>query len=215
MIARTRLTRVAAVALVSTLAGSVGLAAPALAGKQGKHGKRGSLKTRTLISGPVNLPIPDDPDGSSGAGAGVLQSQIAAGKKLKGLSIDDVNVGMRVSHGEVSDLRARITAPNGATVYLILGSTGGPSWGTGAGCGGGFLTIDDESSLHVTAEANPVVGYDLAAPYVGSSVPPTKPLSTLDGGPVRGAWTLTLIDRDTPGQVGTLDCWQLQVTPRR
>lgn len=210
--------RLGAALLVAALACALGLAGlgpgPAAAAK--KKGGKGKLTTRTLSSGPLNLAIPDDPDAIFMPAAGVVQTQILAGKRFKGLRIDDVNASLRVSHGDVYDLTAKLTAPNGATTDLVTtGNTFGPSWGSGPpGCGGPFLKVDDEAPLFA-ADQTPVTEAQLGPPYAGSVTTPRKPLMLMDGGPIRGAWTLTLLDREGPGDIGTLHCWQLQVKPRR
>lgn len=210
-----RLAHAAVIVVIAALSVSLGLAGPAVAKKDGKGG--GSLKSRTFSAPDLNLPIADDPDGIGTSGAGILQTQLRVGKRMRGLKIDDVNVNLRVTHGDVSDLQVKITAPNGASLWLFVGHAGGPTLGAGAAsCDAAFFTVDDESPLFTQADPGSFVAEtDLGPPYAGSAQPPLKPLAVLDGGPIRGIWTLTAIDRDGPGGVGTLDCWQIRVKPRR
>lgn len=201
--------------LVAALVAALALSLPAEAGK-GKGKGKGAKPTRTLSSGNLNLAVPDDTDGIGNPGVGVAQTTLRAGKRFKGLRIDDVDVSLRATHADIADLAARVTAPNGATTNVVLyGNTSGPTWGSGpAGCAGTPLTIDDEAPLFLTGEMLPNES-QLGSPYAGRAQPPTKPLFVMDGGPARGVWTLTVLDRDGPGDVGALNCWKLTVRTRR
>jgi len=201
--------RRAGVALAALLCLSLALA-PADAAKKGK--KKGSPnKVRVFSSGPLSSTIPDDPGVNA---VGALQSQIFVGKAMKGRRIDDVNVSVRLSHPVIQHLTADLTAPNGATTEIVPFSSG-TAWGSGAtDCTGTPLTLDDETPIEISQSGNP--GFNqLAAPYAGTAQPGDLfvPLAVMDGGPISGAWTLTLRDQ-VPVGVGTLHCWQVQVKPR-
>ncbi|MGZ5316524.1 MAG: hypothetical protein ACXWFN_13140 [Solirubrobacterales bacterium] len=200
--------RWAMVALSALLACALAIA-PAAGGKPKKKG--GANKTRVFSSGPIAAAIPDDPGVNA---SGILQTRIAVGKAMKGRRIDDVNVSLRVTHADVVQLSAELTAPNGATTELVRFSAG-TSWGAGpADCAGTPLTLDDETPTEISEQAAPQPG-QLALPYAGVAQPAGLfvPLAVMDGGPARGAWTLTVRD-GVPGGVGTVHCWSVQVKPR-
>ena len=176
----------------------VAAAGPALAKKKGG----GSVD----ISNPANLPIPDAGPGDNPVG--VARSTIVVGKKFKGMRIRDVNATVQLTgsvEGATADIDAQLTAPNGAGVLLFGGLSGTVTLGP--------LTLDDESTNLLgaglpPAQATPGV---LFAPYQGSAQPLVFPLSIMDNGPVKGTWTLTLVDISNPF-TSVLNSWRLQVS---
>jgi hypothetical protein len=159
------------------------------------------------VTKPVNLAVPDRALFPSPYGR--LDSTIVVGKKFKNRTIRDVNVTFQTAGNDVDsaqDFAAQVTAPNGATAWLVLQLSGqniGP------------LTLDDESQFLLggsTPSGFPI----LAAPYQGAARPGIEglgSLSPLDFGPVKGNWTLQAFDTDgTPaGITSTLISWTLNV----
>jgi subtilisin-like proprotein convertase family protein len=193
---RGRLTRAVIAALVC------GLALPAVssAAKTAKKKGGGTVDTTTA----VNQAIPDRPSGTN-TPYGLLTSTITVGKRFKGKQVRDVNVtvqttGTSGADSAAQDLRARLTAPNGVTAtlfgFLAPGNTVGP------------LTVDDESPLFL-ANGPPVDPQALFSPWVGTAQP-TDVLFAMDGGPVRGNWTLRIADL-VNGDANTLVQWRLNV----
>ncbi|MSO41180.1 MAG: hypothetical protein EXQ70_04685 [Solirubrobacterales bacterium] len=184
-------------------------ASPALAAKP--KPKR-NLPRQILSSGKVNLPIPD----AGAEGPGALRSTVTGPKRLKGLPIGDVDLSMRVSADDVFDLSAQLTSPNGTTVFLVGESTSGGSWGSGQrGCGGRFLTLDDETPFSLVPFAGGPLPDSLGPPYAGRAQPDDSyPLVTMNGGATNGRWTLRIFD-DVEDLTGTLHCWRVEVKPHR
>lgn len=190
-------------AAAALLLGVAMLAAPA--GAAPKKGKRGPLQ----VNETVNQLVP----GASDTAAGVLRSTITVGKKFKGQTIGDVDATVQTTGavpGAAEALTARLSAPNGATTTLFL-MLGGQSIGP--------LTLDDESPVQICAATGPFFCTDPAAslvfPYIGTAAPFFSSLRILDRGPVRGTWTLTVLDDFAGGAKSVLNAWGLRITPRR
>jgi hypothetical protein len=183
--------------LATTLA--VALTAGGVAGaKPGKQKGKGG-PSRLDITKQVGLTIPD----AIGNFDGVLVNDINAGKKYRGKKIRDVNVAVQTNGtgaGAAGDLRARLTAPNGATTELF-DNLNGVSIGP--------LTLDDESPFELGGLAAPN-GFTLASPYNGVAMPDDA-LTVMDNGGVRGKWTLTVIDELAGGPASSLLNWRLIV----
>jgi hypothetical protein len=161
----------------------------------------------------ANLPVPAGSDAS----AGLATSTISAGKQFKGKRIRDVNVTLQLTGtgggtgGPLTELGATLSAPNGATTVLFFFSLG-------PGTAAGPLTLDDESLLNLGSgpQTDPT---QLYAPYQGSAQPDgqffgTSTLSVMDNGPVRGAWTLRILDladSSADPHTNVLNSWSLRV----
>jgi hypothetical protein len=202
-------------ALASLIAGLIILAAmagPAAAAK--KKGKGGGKVDVTEV---VNLPIPEATENGPFDIPGILRSTIDVGKQFKGRQIRDVNATVQTlgtsGTNPVPALRAKLFAPNGGHVTLFTGLF--PETGT-SNISLGPLTLDDESPLSLGIE-NPHSATQLYAPWAGRARPNGKPLSVMDGGPVRGTWTLTITDSTFTPQPGTsnLVSWRLEVVAGR
>jgi subtilisin-like proprotein convertase family protein len=191
-----RLSLALALALVVAAALS---AAPAAAKHKGARA--------VVVTTPVNAPIPDA--APAGGPNGLVTSTIEVGKKLKGKRIRDVNVTVQTTGltGAVPsrDLAGYLTAPNGTTTILFSRLAL-----IGSGFSIGPLTLDDESpvGLGYGGQGDPTT---LESPWVGTARPDDPGLYVLDDGPVRGAWTLRILDR-SPGATSLLNAWQLNVT---
>jgi len=187
--------------LTAVLVVAIAAAAPtAVAKKPG-----GTLR----VTKPVNALVPDKGPGANDP-YGHMTSTIVVGKKFKGRRIRDVNVTVQTSgvSGQVptNDLDVLLTAPSGATteVFQNLFSLGPPYVTTI-----GPLTVDDESPLGLgRGQAdNPT---ELFSPYTGTARPTSGALADLDDGPVRGTWTLEVLDIDD-NETSRLDFWKLEV----
>jgi hypothetical protein len=162
------------------------------------------------VTMPVNAPIPDAAPGNGPNG--LLTSTIDVGKALKGKRIRDVNVTVQTTGltGTVpsNDLIGYLTAPNGATTGLFsrLGLIG-------SGFSIGPLVLDDESpiGLGFGDEGDPT---SLESPWVGTARPDAPGFYVLDDGPVKGAWTLRVLDTFA-GETSEFNFWRLQVVAGR
>jgi hypothetical protein len=217
---RSRRLRVLHVAAVAGALILLATAAPALGAKKKNRGT-------VDITEVANLPIPDKASGAISAPDGSATSTIEVGKQFKGRRVRDVNVTVQTTGTanktlpgltgpfEAIDLTAILRAPSGAHVTLFqveetfppivtttpLTLSPFPSLGP--------LTLDDEARLDM-GNFNPVDPYRLYAPYAGAARPTVKSMANLDGGPVRGTWTLTILDQISTG-TSNLTSWRLQV----
>jgi hypothetical protein len=198
------LRRAALLALVGCLA----FAAPAAAKKKG--GKKGGGGT-VDITKTVNAPIPDRVPVT--APLGTLVSTIDVGKQARGRQIRDVDVTVQtlgVSGTDPGDdLLARLTAPDGTNAYLFTslgGYTGAPSVSIGP------LTLDDEA-LFDLGGGPPIDPTRLNVPWAGTAQP-SQQLWPMDGGPVRGTWTLHVFDFSN-GETSSLVSWGIHVATSR
>ena len=179
---------VAAMALVLVLAV---WATPASA--QVRFSKDGRAVTVTRAG---NFPVPDATTTTNGLG--VLTVKLG-GRQLRGARIRDVNATLQTTgNGDfaAASFQASLTAPNGATSWLI----GGTSATYLAGPNIGPLTLDDEAPNGISGSGAPQGSPILTSPYVGRAQPNcfftagVCSLSVMDGGPVRGTWTLRVFD---------------------
>ena len=206
-----------ALALMLALAGTAFLAAGADAAKKKGKGGKAKVFSKQLT---LNTPIPQSPAMGTTTAA---HSTITVPKKFKGLNVADVNVtGIRTTgtmSGSANDLTARLTAPNGRTIILFNGK-GDQSLGP--------WTLDDDTNVEICNLAlpgPPVCGDPLERlymPFAGTSNlvntngPYWIPLSTLNGVPMRGTWTITISDLDpTAGTTSVLNSWGLRITPAK
>jgi subtilisin-like proprotein convertase family protein len=197
----------------AVLRGTAVLALTAFAGLTGavaqakkKGGKVGGTADITM---PVNLLVPSNTPSVDG----VLTSTIMiGGKKFKKTKIRDVNVtiaGTGDSLTSADDLEATLTAPNGATTWLIGNSLDGQSFGP--------LTFDDESSGRIGSTSAPPNPTYLPAPYIGTVQPDCFhahggcTLSAMDNGPASGTYTLRVIDNTDSAENTVFNSWRLVV----
>jgi hypothetical protein len=157
-------------------------------------------KTKFFSSGPVNMPIPD---AVGNFGTGVLSNlQIAKRGRVK-----DVDIYVRITHPDTTDLTLDISKGQFGAALLVEaypkdGVAPSPDFGAGApGCQGALFTVfDDAAPVSITAADNPFSG----------SFRPEQSLRDFNGAPLRGKWSLGLLD-GTSTDAGTLNCWQLRV----
>jgi hypothetical protein len=195
--------------LVAGAIASVLLALPLLGSDHAtakKKGKRGGSAEATVTT---PQPIPDRA-GFVGP-EGVLRSTITFGKRYKAMAIGDVNVTIQTLGATATaaeDLNFRLRAPRGNTVDLVAFGLTGSSIGP--------LTFDDETPIRICFEDMPPCSDPdtLPLPFIGTAQASSGFLSALDGGPVRGTWTLTVLD-GLPMETSILSMWKLSIAPRR
>jgi hypothetical protein len=202
---RSRLALLGALALSVIVALSGGAAEAA---KKKKKAKAGGIVDITQT---VNGAIPE----ASPTAHGTLTSGIAVGgKKFKGTRIRDVNVTLQtvdtMGATPADNLRARLTAPDGATTWLF-GTTSGPQ-----GASIGPLTFDDETPFNLGGLPPAPDSTTLVAPYAGTAQPHcfssfgVCTLSVMDNGPASGTWILRIQDTAT-AETSNLVSWRLVV----
>jgi subtilisin-like proprotein convertase family protein len=213
--------RIGAATLVATL--GVGLTSGGVAEAKKSHRDVTFSATKS-----VNAPIPDAVfTPPSTILYGTVQSSITVGKSFSKRRIRDVNVLLQTAgtsgQDPARDLSVRLTAPNGATTWLV-GAAASPLSGPSIGP----LTFDDESPFNLggppPAPAPQPPAPDpltLSSPYRGTAQPNcfssqgACALSAMDTGPVSGTWTLTVQDRgptsSPPAQTSSLVAWGMTV----
>lgn len=172
--------RDAAVAAAVAAVGAIAiLALPGVAG----------AKSKAFTSGPINRPIPNnDPVG--------VFAPIEVGKKG---TVKDVNVAVRISHPNVSQL----------SLYLFKGEKyvrlatgvggGGNNFGSGtADCAGTFTIFDGAAPTFIQTGS---------APFNGA-FRPSESLAAFNGDKTKGTWRLLAFD-ETGGTSGLVNCWVL------
>lgn len=171
-----------------------------------KHKKGGGVVTVTKS---VGLTIPDRPPG--GTSGSVSSSIPISEKRFKGKTVGDVNLTFETTGSEpgaATDILVRLTAPSGASRVLWYGVTGQSI---------GPLTLDDDTPLQIcSSNTPPCKDPDLTVnpPYVGTAEPIVDPLVVFDRSPIRGTWTLTVLDTGV-GKINKLDLWGLTITAAR
>ncbi len=154
----------------------------------------------------VNGAIPDPPAGPPFTN-GTLQSDITVGgKKFKGSKIRDVNVTVQTQATAgatpASDLRFRLTAPDGTTTWLV-------GFGFLAGTSVGPLTFDDETPVNLGGVPPAPDTTTLVAPYNGTIQPHCFSalggcqLGNMDNGSASGTWSLRVQDGATTARRAT------------
>jgi hypothetical protein len=164
--------------------------------------------TRTFTKGAVNLPIPESAPGSIGSPIVTDKMNISARGRIL-----DVNIGVRVTHPDTTELDMFLEGPEsvGAEIMLATPSNGAaspdPDFGAGApDCTGQLTVFDDEAPQGLPDEGNP---------YVGSFKPtfsgePFPTLDGFDGIDLRGTYEFQIGDSYNC-DLGVLHCWQMTV----
>jgi subtilisin-like proprotein convertase family protein len=160
----------------------------------------------SLGSGDIGLSLPT---GSAGAFAGYdsqevpraipdneslgVSSTLTIGGtgRVKGLK---VRIGS-ITHTYDGDLTIALIAPDGRSVTLV-------SHAGGNGVNFANTVFDDNAATRIS---------DGSAPFTGT-YRPAGLLSSLDGEPLAGTWTLKVTDTSA-GSFGTLDAWGMDVAP--
>ncbi|MSO41186.1 MAG: hypothetical protein EXQ70_04715 [Solirubrobacterales bacterium] len=195
------------VALAATMTGLVACAAFALPMAQAKQ--KHVTKTKTLSSGDLAL-TPPDPQPGVDAGdfdPNLVRSFLGVGGIPDQATIKDVNVSVRITADDASDVEAYLATPRGVLDLTTDNGGFGNDFGTGAAdCSGTPTVFDDQAAISVTLGA---------APFV-DSFDPEQALSALNGLKAKKAksrWTLLVGDDDPVGAV-TLNCWKLRIRYR-
>ena len=204
-------------ALFGSLALALSVAAGVAAGGPAAAAKTKSSKTRIFKNGQQSL-IPDRPAGAS-TFIGVLDSTINVGRAMKGKRVADVDVSIRATHPDLSDLDFYLIAPNGAKVFLTGNHDGisnaATSYGTGAeDCSGAMTTFSDETQNFISDSTGETViePGQILSPWAATVQPEGFPLSVIDGSRANGRWTLRVEDF-VNGDIGVLNCWKLRIKP--
>ncbi len=116
--------------------------------------------------------------------------------------VDDINVtNLNIQHSWVGDLRVELTSPSGTIITLFANPDGG-------NCSGDDINIslDDEAA----ATNDELLSTCGASPAIAGAFQPAQPLSTFNGEPITGNWTLTVYD-DAQQDGGTLIGWGLDL----
>lgn len=110
-------------------------------------------------------------------------------------TVQDVNVYLDISHGDVGALVISLVSPGGTTVYLSSPD---------ANCDAqNILASFDNAGQPISCNEGVPIGY-----Y--GILHPSGTLSAYDGENSAGVWTLNILDLE-PGIIGTLDSWTLEV----
>jgi subtilisin-like proprotein convertase family protein len=115
-----------------------------------------------------------------------------------------VAVGVRIVHPRDSDLTLTLISPHGTAVIVSRRRGGdGADYGSGAkGCSGQLTWFQSIGSLDPISTGRP--------PFADSYAP-EQPLTKLNGEEAHGRWSLRVDDK-AAGEIGTLLCWQLQLS---
>jgi len=146
-------------------------------------------KSKIISSGPINLPIPNN------APTGVF-APIGFGKKGK---VKDVNVGVRISHPNVSQLNLYLfKGEKYVPLATTVGGTGN-NFGSGAAdCTGVFTLFDGAAPTFIQTGS---------APFNGA-YRPQQSLALFNGDQTKGDWRLFAYD-EAGGTSGLVNCWVL------
>ena len=187
---------------------AVACIAPGSAAAAKGKGKGGNRSAPVTASTVVNQLVPN----ASTTDAGVVRSTITFGKKLRGRSIGDVDVTVQttgVVPQAAEDVTVRLSAPNGATTTLFVEL---------AGQSIGPLTLDDDTPVRPCASDSPPCSdpdQALLFPYIGTAAPMGS-FQIMERGPIRGTWTLTILDVfGFGGRTSVFNSWGLRITPGR
>jgi subtilisin-like proprotein convertase family protein len=127
-------------------------------------------------------------------------------------TIGNVQVRVRITHPDLSQLRLELVNPAGSVVPLVLRGDVAfdpdllqADFGTGTGAGTAF-TIFDDSAQNTISNTTDV------APYVGT-YRSVVPLAQFVGGAPNGTWLLRVTD-NVQNQIGQVNSFQLVITPQ-
>jgi hypothetical protein len=200
---RDRWRKVAVLGFVAAIAGCLALAPAAPAAKKKitksyTKGVGGSL-------GGVPITIPD--------GGGAATQVVRSGIVVRGLNprgkVTDVNIGVRSTHPQATDLEFYLASPRGVINLASDNGGAGNNYGAGpASCAGTFTLFDSDIPTLISTPG-------LSAPFAGSFAP-EESLSRLEGlgnkKATNATWTLLVEDDSNANPNGTLDCFKLTIT---
>jgi hypothetical protein len=189
---------IAALALVGCLAAAPAAQAGKKVTKTYTKGVGGSL-------GGLQVVIPD--------GGGTATQLVRSAIPVKGLNprgkITDVNVGVRATHPQATDLEFYLATPRGVINLSSDNGGAGNNYGAGtASCVGQFTLFDSNNPTLISTPG-------LLAPFAGSFAP-EESLGLLNGlgnkKATNATWTLLAEDDSNANPTGTLDCFKLTIT---
>lgn len=122
-------------------------------------------------------------------------------------NIVDVDVYLRGPHTWVGDLVFSLTHPDTSTEAVLVDGPGIPASTYGCGIDDFDLWLDDEGG---DGPVEDMCGS--SPPALFGSPTPNQPLSTFDGLPANGDWTLNARDTFASADNGVLNEWCLRVT---
>lgn len=110
--------------------------------------------------------------------------------------VGDINIKLSATHTRVSDVQLNLVSPNGTRRVLShkAGGTSGQNYSN--------TIFDDEATSYINQGV---------APFSGR-YKPEEPLSAVDSEFISGTWKLVVADL-AAGTVGSLDSWELEITP--
>jgi subtilisin-like proprotein convertase family protein len=149
----------------------------------------------------------------SSGGPSAITDQIEAFGE--GPYLGDVDVTTNISHTGANDLQVALTSPAGTTVFLTTGVFADIAVGGADNVFAGTLWNDDANpGGQVPYSTNSGLGSDhlFQNLMLASPLAPNEGLSAFRGENANGFWTLTVADQ-FPGEGGTLNSWNLLLTP--
>lgn len=157
-----------------------------------------SFKTAAIIcasQNSTNVPIT-----ISTAGTPTITSTLA----ISGAgTVDDLNVtSLTINHTWVGDLQVSLTSPSGTTIQLFNNPGNGNCNSNNV-----LVTLDDEATA---SNADLLSMCNGTTPAISGTFQPQDLLSTFNGEPIAGDWTLTVHD-NTNQDGGTLIAWGLDL----
>ncbi len=156
----------------------------------------GTVGPPVTFGNPTNFMVP--PQSPTGIYSPVTVSGLESAAKIT------VSVYAQVAND--MGLTLELISPNGSTNLLTSYPNGGLGANYGLGCSpSSETTFDDNASTSIAAGT---------APFLGS-FQPTQPLLSLlpaSGANLNGVWLLHAVEQ-FPGDLTTLECWSLNVTP--
>lgn len=188
------------------------ISAPAIA--QERDLSKGKAPTGPAPEVAQGAPVPSLPGNTCTLGGGTncpsasFSTSVTSSFDIQGCVegdiINDLNVGLDISHAWVGDLKITLTSPD-ATSVVIMDQPGTPNTGDGGGCSGQHVNavLDDSG-------ASPVEDACYSPPpAIAGALVPNNPLAAFNGQQGTGTWTL-LIEDFFPIDNGVLNDWSLE-----
>lgn len=157
-----------------------------------------SFTTAAIVCGPVvstNVPLVISPNGTPT----VTSTITVAGSGF----VDDINVtNLNITHSWVSDLNVMLTSPSGTSITLFSNVNNDA-------CGNNNVQVSfDDQAASTYADLDGMC--NPTPPALFGNFQPFEPLSTFNGEPIGGIWTLTIFD-DFSDDGGSLVSWGLDL----
>ncbi|MGB2746906.1 MAG: CshA/CshB family fibrillar adhesin-related protein, partial [Thiofilum sp.] len=114
--------------------------------------------------------------------------------------LSDVNIGVNINHTYQSDVRIRLTSPQGSTIFL--------SDGSGNGSDNFDIMFDDAAASSITALN---ATHNTSTPYYENLFRPTNALSAFNGQNAQGNWIVGVCDKAS-ADIGSVSRVQLVLT---